>query len=337
MKMNFENVSLSKLNSNLNKIIGLIVAGSTIYSISKHLLSSEEPFWLDLPYLYSKLEILTEMNNKTVYSIKCELESLLDHNLLIQMEDGSINPSFTIPYGVYYLSESNVTISYRKDKITIYSSSLSIKELKSYMESIYLKHCSPERIIISYTSFEDKWSHPIIRRPTNFLVGNLTNKMKETLDDINYFLNASKVYEANGVPYRRGYLLYGVPGSGKTSIIEIVAKTYNMQIYTLFLNANGMTDTSLVNLISSIPPRSIIVLDEIDRQLDALKANKNIHISIAGLLSAIDGPQRLSYSTIIIMTANIEDFLDEKNGASLFRKGRIDRLIEFNEVVNISL
>jgi SpoVK/Ycf46/Vps4 family AAA+-type ATPase len=34
------------------------------------------------------------------------------------------------------------------------------------------------------------------------------------------FLAGEGFYRERGLPYRRGYLLYGVPGSGKTSLGE---------------------------------------------------------------------------------------------------------------------
>ena len=37
-----------------------------------------------------------------------------------------------------------------------------------------------------------------------------------------------------GIPYRRGYLLYGIPGSGKSSLIYALAGVLNLSIL-LFL------------------------------------------------------------------------------------------------------
>ncbi len=46
-------------------------------------------------------------------------------------------------------------------------------------------------------------------------------------------------YAERGIPYRRGYLLYGVPGSGKTSLIHALAGELGLDIYALSLSAKG--------------------------------------------------------------------------------------------------
>lgn len=103
-----------------------------------------------------------------------------------------------------------------------------------------------------------------------------------------------------------------------------------MRVYLLSLNAKDMTDNVLINLISAVPPRSVLVLDEIDKQLDSIKHNPTVSISVAGLLSALDGPQRLADGITVMLTANRQNILDPSDQKSLLRPGRIDRVYEFN-------
>lgn len=71
-------------------------------------------------------------------------------------------------------------------------------------------------------------------------------------------------YHDRGIPYRRGYLLHGPPGSGKTSFIQALAGELEKNICILNVNDMGMTDDRLAHLLNNIPPSSILLLEDID-------------------------------------------------------------------------
>jgi DNA replication protein DnaC len=58
-----------------------------------------------------------------------------------------------------------------------------------------------------------------------------------------------------GIPYRRGYLLYGPPGSGKSSYIQALAGS---------LSERGLGDDKLNHLLSNAPERSFVLIEDID-------------------------------------------------------------------------
>jgi mitochondrial chaperone BCS1 len=67
-----------------------------------------------------------------------------------------------------------------------------------------------------------------------------------------------------GIPFRRGYLLYGSPGSGKTSIIHSLAGELGIDIYIISLSKTGLDDSALNSLIASLPEECIAVMEDID-------------------------------------------------------------------------
>lgn len=67
-----------------------------------------------------------------------------------------------------------------------------------------------------------------------------------------------------GIPYRRGYLLHGPPGSGKSSFIQALAGSINYDICLLNLSERGLTDDKLNHLMSNAPERSFILIEDVD-------------------------------------------------------------------------
>lgn len=69
---------------------------------------------------------------------------------------------------------------------------------------------------------------------------------------------------SSGIPYRRGYLLHGPPGCGKSSFITALAGELEFGICVLNLSERGLTDDRLNHLLSVAPQQSIILLEDVD-------------------------------------------------------------------------
>ena len=61
-------------------------------------------------------------------------------------------------------------------------------------------------------------------------------------DDFTRFLGSRAWYMDRGIPYRRGYLLHGAPGSGKTSFITALAGELGFDICVLNLVSEPSAD-----------------------------------------------------------------------------------------------
>ena len=66
------------------------------------------------------------------------------------------------------------------------------------------------------------FGHPRKRRPISSVT--LDQNLSEfILQDIKEFISTPAWYNDRGIPYRRGYLLHGPPGCGKSSFITALA------------------------------------------------------------------------------------------------------------------
>lgn len=170
--------------------------------------------------------------------------------------------------------------------------------------------------------------------------------------DIDRFLKKKEEYLKRGIPYKRGYLLWGSPGTGKSSTIAYIAHKFNINVY-LIVSRNI---EYLMELAMSIKPNSIILIEDIDmtvaghgrKNLTKPKPPNRSHNSdttsedtgndTAGsdimemmtgevmreFLNSLDGLVDFK-NAIVIATTNKPEVLDD----ALLRPGRIDKLIEF--------
>jgi hypothetical protein len=152
---------------------------------------------------------------------------------------------------------------------------------------------------------------------------NIFFKDKECLiSDINNFLENKTWYQKRGIPYKRGYLFYGLPGNGKTAIVQAIARHFKKDIYYISLN-NIESDSNLSRLYSNMKFGSLVVFEDVDAYFEGRKNNKEKGISFSMLLNCLDGIFSQS-GTITIMTTNHPEKLDP----ALIRHGRIDVKME---------
>jgi chaperone BCS1 len=86
------------------------------------------------------------------------------------------------------------------------------------------------------------------------------------LMDINEYLHpaTSHWYANRGIPYRRGYLFHGPPGTGKTSLSFALAGVFGLDIYCVSLLEPSLTEEDLGMLFNNLPRRCVVLLEDID-------------------------------------------------------------------------
>ncbi|OJD28523.1 hypothetical protein ACJ73_00050, partial [Blastomyces percursus] len=170
-------------------------------------------------------------------------------------------------------------------------------------------------------------------------------EQKDTfIKDLTDFLhpNSRLWYQRQGIPYRRGYLFSGPPGTGKSSLYLVAASQLRLNIYWLNLNLKGLDDEGLISLFDHLPKHSLVLLEDVDSCGISLNRNgiskttnpdmndrriskEAARVSFSTFLNVLDGiiaPE----SYIFGMTTNHPERLDQ----ALIRPGRVDLHLEFN-------
>jgi hypothetical protein len=77
-------------------------------------------------------------------------------------------------------------------------------------------------------------------------LGNLIfpERIKNLIGEIELWRNSRDWYRAKGIPWKRGWLLFGPPGTGKTALARAFAEDMNMPIYVF--NLAEMTNAELI-------------------------------------------------------------------------------------------
>ncbi|KAK6846322.1 BCS1 N terminal-domain-containing protein [Apiospora arundinis] len=171
------------------------------------------------------------------------------------------------------------------------------------------------------------------KRPLDSVV--LAEGLKESIvDDVKDFIRRREWYVDRGIPYRRGYLLFGPPGTGKTSFINALAGELDYNVAMVNLSEVGVTDDKLAFLLSKVPERTIILLEDVDsafvnRTKRASDGYSGATVTYSGLLNALDGLMA-GEDRIAFLTTNHIELLDP----ALIRPGRVDMMVRIGEATS---
>jgi ATP-dependent 26S proteasome regulatory subunit len=144
-------------------------------------------------------------------------------------------------------------------------------------------------------------------------------QMERIVNDMQTFLDSEDEYVRRGIPYHRGYLFEGPPGTGKSSLAKVLAAHFNTDLWYLPLGS-VKTDLTLMSVINSVTPKSILLLEDVDvfsgmRNRD----DEGEGFTMSGLLNTLDGVAT-PHGIIIILTTNDASVLDP----AIKRPGRVD-------------
>lgn len=146
-----------------------------------------------------------------------------------------------------------------------------------------------------------------------------TKDVAEVVNDLTKFWASREKYDAYGLVYKRGILMHGPPGTGKTSVINLIASHIIEKENGIVINASSLD--LLMPIMHSL--RNL----EQDRKLLILIEDFDSFIyenSTKTLLNLLDGNMQVD-NVVYIATTN---YLDRIEPRIKFRPSRFDRLIE---------
>lgn len=171
-----------------------------------------------------------------------------------------------------------------------------------------------------------------VLRPTEFSRQNIltsyrsTKQVKERIDQ---FFNKLHIYEELKItPARRGALLYGSPGVGKSVLIQLVTEEYIKDNKTLVViwPTDRFNAGHVKTFINSFDYKGVEKLILVVEDIGGVETNEAARFSESSLLSLLDNVEKtFKINTFIIATTNYpEQFLENLTN----RPGRFDDLIE---------
>jgi hypothetical protein len=166
--------------------------------------------------------------------------------------------------------------------------------------------------------YEIKWNsqvqaHTLVKQPMNVdeLYELPSKEIKSILEDIESFWNRQEVYKAYNFVHKRGILLYGDPGCGKSGIIQLCVKHIIEKKNGIVINIKEEDDiryfSEFIPTIRSVEPnRPLIVILE---DIDSLAGEDRY--STTKLLNILDGIKQIE-NVVYIATTNYPEKLQER-------------------------
>lgn len=146
-----------------------------------------------------------------------------------------------------------------------------------------------------------------------FLPSNIKKDIRNLVES---FLASKSFYESKNIPWKRGFLMYGEPGNGKTSLIRTIISNYDFKPVTIIPEANNEMVREAFAYAEEQSP-SLLYFEDLDSLFE-----KGVDIST--FLNLMDGISTKS-GILVVATANN---IKKLKSSITNRPSRFDRKFE---------
>jgi len=151
-------------------------------------------------------------------------------------------------------------------------------------------------------------------------------QLERLTGDVGRWLAAEADYNRRCIPWHRGHLYEGPPGTGKTSVARAIASHFGMDVWYLPL-ADVKKDGDLLRVVTRVSPRSMLLLEDIDvfhAATERKEGKKEGQVTLSGLLNTLDGVAT-PHGLFTVLTTNTPKVID----MAVSRPGRVDLVEHF--------
>lgn len=154
----------------------------------------------------------------------------------------------------------------------------------------------------------------LVTREEVFLEAHLKKEIYRSIDE--FFSESREFYKKYNIPYKRGILLYGKPGNGKTTLVKSIANSISAPV--AYWQITEFTSSYSINeVFSSVAKMApmVLVIEDIDSMPEHVRSV---------FLNVLDGATSKE-GIFLIGTTNYPEKIDP---ALMNRAGRFDRAYE---------
>ena len=169
--------------------------------------------------------------------------------------------------------------------------------------------------VINGTTWKEVSSYPK-RPPESVVTGDST--VEDLLKDMRHFIQSEDDYIKYGRPFKRNVLIIGAPGSGKSSIVTVLASELDLDVCFVSVNSN-MDEKNLGAAIGNLTSNSMLVIEDVDVLCTSAIGSSQAQNSLSVLTNVLDGALH-KHKLITVLTSANPEALE----GVLVRHGRVD-------------